>query len=226
MVCNEGFSARAAFRVSIIAFKRRDSPTGQNDPRANCCTEAAVRFRLCSAHFWTPGSFLWRPPRFSCEDRRTSAAGRFTGGTKNAEPMEIPHVFRFSSLSDSLAVSTLHSWQQAPTAGHCRPNGPRRSRRRRAPTRRRHGGDTAAVSGKIRRRGLFCARGAASRCDAALVSPVFWHKRQILAVRGRIPPPTPPRIAPPRRAWNRVSQNEQSAGLTGLLVGLTKHRDQ
>jgi hypothetical protein len=51
-----------------------------------------------------------------CEDRRSSAAGPFSGGTKEAKPTEIRHLFQFSSLSETPRVSTL----RAPLGGRNR----------------------------------------------------------------------------------------------------------
>ena len=46
-----------------------------------------------------------------CEDGRTIAAVPFSGGTKEAKPTEIQHVFQFSSLSDTPGVSTVRTPQ-------------------------------------------------------------------------------------------------------------------
>ena len=156
-----------------------------------------------------------------CEDRRLSAAGPFSGGTKEAKPTEIRHIFQFSSLSDTPRVSTLRTphWQ--------RNNPPSLKSFNSAEA--RAGVCLAALAAPRRnRRGgrKTCAPGAASRCDAARKLPVFWRRRQFLSSPRRPPSRAPPIIAASNPARNRIAHIGQATGLGARGRRLTAHRDR
>ena len=135
----------------------------------------AVRFRQFDTHRSTPRPAEWSSSDAIIAGCRTGAATRGTGGVEDAEPMEIPHVFRFSTISDDLGVSTLR-----PRTACASPSGPERGLLRRSgvcetPRARRI---RSGFRRKLRAYEISCASGAAWRCEPARALPVFWRLRQ------------------------------------------------
>jgi hypothetical protein len=199
--------------------------TGKPDDQRACRSVSPTRGPLKG-----PPSVPSNSAGFLREDRRGSAKKRFAGGIKSAEPMEMPHVLRFSSLSDAPSVSTalvVRRFCNSPYplkfynfTGIGSAAVPVRRAASAAP-------DSPERSEKNVTQCKSLQRGAASRCESASELPIIWRLRQFPGAVCKQPAQTPLRTAARRRLRKRVSQIGQVAiGARPLLAPVRTHRDR